>query len=348
MIIGLTGTLGAGKTTFVDVLKALGFGHYSVRGFLSEELERRGLPVTRKNMVNVANELRKKFGSGYIAEQLYERARKHGGDCVLESIRTLGEVDALKARDEFFLIGVDADRKERYKRIKERNSETDKISFEDFVAQEEREMHSDDPNKQNIRACMDRADYFFYTDYDRTEKSIEAFTTGKWSFIGLINDPRRRPSDGEVFMRQAYEWGQRSTCLRRRVGAVISLETIQISQGYNGAVRNARHCDEVGCIRQQRNIPSGQMAELCRGAHAEQNAVINAGRSGRSVIGATMYCTNFPCNFCAKDIVQSGIKLLLYWQAYNDELAETTLREGKVEAKPFSGVVPTSYSRFWD
>ncbi|MDR0969746.1 MAG: AAA family ATPase [Lentimicrobiaceae bacterium] len=161
-VIGITGTLGAGKGTIVDYLvQQKGFIHFSARGFLIEEIERRGLKVDRDSMTTVANELRHSHSPSYIIDQLYERAIKTGKPAVIESIRTFGEITSLRQKGHFLLLAVDADPKIRYKRIAERASETDKISFETFIANEKREMTSDDPNKQNLERCIREADYLF-------------------------------------------------------------------------------------------------------------------------------------------------------------------------------------------
>lgn len=158
-IIGITGTLGAGKGTVVDYLKTKGFAHYSAREFITREIERRRLPVVRDNMVVVANDLRTTHSPSYIIESLYGEAAHSGTDAVIESIRTEGEAQALRARGNFYLLSVDAYPQLRYDRILLRGSETDKISFEKFLADEALEMHATDPNKQNLARCIELADY---------------------------------------------------------------------------------------------------------------------------------------------------------------------------------------------
>jgi dephospho-CoA kinase len=161
-IIGITGTLGAGKGTIVEyLLSGKGFVHYSVRAFLTEEIEKRKMPVDRNSMVEVANELRTRYGPAYIVEQLYHKACESGRNCVIESLRTPGEVELLRKKGNFFLFAVDADPQIRYERIIIRNSETDQISFNTFLENEQREMLSTDPNHQNIQRCMEMADYLF-------------------------------------------------------------------------------------------------------------------------------------------------------------------------------------------
>jgi dephospho-CoA kinase len=165
IIIGITGTLGAGKGTIVDYLvQEKGFVHFSVRGFITEEINRQGLPVNRDNMVFVANKLRADNSPSWIIDQLYEQALLTGKKCIIESIRTPGEVESLREKGNFLLFAVDADPMLRYDRIVMRNSETDRISFVTFVENEEREMQSNDPNKQNIGKCIGQADYIFYNN----------------------------------------------------------------------------------------------------------------------------------------------------------------------------------------
>ncbi len=164
-VVGITGTLGAGKGTIVDYLvKNRGFNHFSVRAYLSEEILRQQKPVNRDSMVEVANKLRADNGSSYIIERLYDQALQSGGNCVIESIRTPGEIAALRDKEGFILLAVDADQPIRYARIKMRNSETDRISFDTFIENEAREMHSGDPNKQNLSECIRQADHTIYNN----------------------------------------------------------------------------------------------------------------------------------------------------------------------------------------
>jgi dephospho-CoA kinase len=136
IIIGITGTIGAGKGTIVDYL------------------------VKNKNMVLVANDLREKYGSSYVAEELLKMAQESDKNCVLESLRTAGEIETLRKKGKFYLFAVDAERKTRYDRIQKRaNAQSDNVSFEKFSEQEETEMKSDDPNKQNLSKCISMADY---------------------------------------------------------------------------------------------------------------------------------------------------------------------------------------------
>lgn len=163
IILGITGTLGAGKGTVAEYLKEKGFNHYSVREFLTEEIVKRGMPVNRDSMVAVANELRQKNGSSYILDQLYAQAQAQGKDAVIESIRTVGEVQELRKKG-MLLLSVDADPHVRYSRVQFRKTETDHISFETFMEHELRESEGDDPGKQNLRHTVKLADYHVTND----------------------------------------------------------------------------------------------------------------------------------------------------------------------------------------
>ncbi|MFW5793345.1 MAG: AAA family ATPase [Bacteroidota bacterium] len=160
IVIGITGTLGAGKGTVVNYLvNEKGFTHYSVRGLLTEKLHEAGKTVNRDSLTNLANKLRAGNSPAYLIELLYEKAVENGKNCIIESIRTPGEIELLRKKPNFFLLAVDADPKIRYQRIVLRNSETDNISYETFLANEKREMQSNDPNKQNLSACIKQADF---------------------------------------------------------------------------------------------------------------------------------------------------------------------------------------------
>ncbi|MBK9291722.1 MAG: AAA family ATPase [Bacteroidetes bacterium] len=160
MIIGITGTLGAGKGTIVDYLvHNKGFKHYSVRAYLIDALDRLGLPKNRDTMTHLANELRAQYGPSYIVDELFGQASLAGGPAIIESIRTPGEILSLRNKGNFVLLAVDADPKLRFDRITQRASETDAVDYKTFLANEAREMQSADPNHQNLAECIRQADY---------------------------------------------------------------------------------------------------------------------------------------------------------------------------------------------
>ncbi|MCH3978426.1 MAG: dCMP deaminase family protein [Candidatus Methanomethylophilus sp.] len=146
-----------------------------------------------------------------------------------------------------------------------------------------------------------------------------------------------RPSPDRYFMDMAELVATRSTCLRRHVGAVIVKDKHVLSTGYNGAPRGARHCEETGCLRIELNVPSGTRHELCRGVHAEQNAVAQAAYFGTSVKGATIYTTTFPCSLCAKILVNAGIAEIVYDEGYMDDLSKEILSETQMKIRRVEG-----------
>lgn len=167
LVIGITGTLGAGKGTLVEYLtEHKGFAHFSVRDFLVAELHKRSLEVNRDTMTRLANELRAHHSPSYIIDQLYQQAKNLGKNSVIESIRTPGEITSLRAKGDFYLFAVDADPKVRYERISLRKSATDNIDFDTFLANEKREMTATDPNKQNLSKCIEEADFVFDNNGD--------------------------------------------------------------------------------------------------------------------------------------------------------------------------------------
>ena len=123
---------------------------------------------------------------------------------------------------------------------------------------------------------------------------------------------------------------KRSTCMRRQVGAILVKDKRILSTGYNGAPSGVDHCLDVGCLREQKNIPSGERHELCRGSHAEQNAIVQAAAYGTSIKDAVLFCTNLPCSICIKMIINAGIKSIFYEEGYPDSLSEKLMKEAGI------------------
>ncbi|MBN2483398.1 MAG: cytidine/deoxycytidylate deaminase family protein [Candidatus Omnitrophica bacterium] len=148
---------------------------------------------------------------------------------------------------------------------------------------------------------------------------------------------RKRPDWEQYFMKAADLVSERSTCLRRQVGAVLVKDKRILATGYNGAPSGVSHCEVSGCLRQKLKVPSGQRHELCRGLHAEQNVLLQAALHGVSVKGSVLYVTCVPCSICAKMIINAGIKEVFYKDSYPDEMAESFLKEAKVKLKKYKG-----------
>ena len=309
MIIGITGTLAAGKGTIVEFLKNKGFKHYSVRDYLIKEINERGLEVSRNSMVSVANELRENNSSSYIAEQLYLMAKEEGKNCIIESLRTPGEIFSLKNKEEFYLFSVDANKRLRYERAILRESKTDQISFEEFVDNEEREMTSTDPNKQNLKQCIELSDFAFDNNGSieelcrQVQLVLEQITEKKQSkYLGR----KDYLSWDEYFMGIAILSSQRSKDPSTQVGACIVDENNKVvGTGYNGAPRGIK--DEDFPWERKGDFLETKYAYVC---HAELNAILNSTKE--SLKNCSMYVGLSPCNECAKAIIQAGIKKVVY------------------------------------
>lgn len=147
----------------------------------------------------------------------------------------------------------------------------------------------------------------------------------------MNSEPDNRPSWETYFMDIAFLVAKRSTCTRRAVGAVIVKDKRILSSGYNGAPSGVRHCIETGCLREELKVPSGERHELCRGIHAEQNAIIQAAYHGVSIKEATLFCTNLPCSICAKMIINAGIITIYYASGYADQMSSDMMQEAGVD-----------------
>ena len=142
-----------------------------------------------------------------------------------------------------------------------------------------------------------------------------------------------RPDWDDYFMEIAYVVAKRSTCLRRQIGALLVKDRHILATGYNGAPRGLAHCGEVGCLREQLGVPSGERHELCRGLHAEQNTIIQAAVQGICVAGSTLYCTASPCSLCAKMLINAGVERVVFDGVYPDERAMAYSEEAGVRVE---------------
>ncbi|MCM1532596.1 MAG: deaminase [Bacteroides sp.] len=308
LIIGITGTLGAGKGTVVEYLREKHrFAYFSVRDFLREEVRRRGLEPNRDSLTEVANDLRAKHSPSYIVDELYKRAAASGQNAIIESIRAVGEVESLRQKGNFRLWAVDAEPKTRYKRIVLRGSETDHIDFDTFLSNEKRELDNADPNKQNLKACMAMADATLRNDGNMEE--LRRQIDGLLEPFSNTEEEYRRPSWDEYFMDLCHSVALRATCNRGRSGCVIVKDKQILVTGYVGSPSHLPHCDEVGHLFRKTLHEDGSVTTHCvRTVHAEQNAICQAARRGVALEGSTLYCTMTPCRTCAMLIINCGIK----------------------------------------
>lgn len=146
---------------------------------------------------------------------------------------------------------------------------------------------------------------------------------------------KSRPEWDAYFLAMAIVASTRSTCIRRRIGAVLVLDNRILATGYNGSPSGTRHCVDIGCLRQQLNVPSGSRHEICRGSHAEMNAIAQAAASGTKVHGGTIYTTHEPCSICSKLLINSGCVRAVYLYPYPDELSRILRDEAGLLSETF-------------
>lgn len=151
-----------------------------------------------------------------------------------------------------------------------------------------------------------------------------------------------RLSWDDYFLKITQDVSERATCVKRKVGAIVVKENRILSTGYNGAPKGFVHCSGETCLRKKYNVPSGQRHELCRGLHAEQNAIIQAAWHGVKIEGGTLYCTYQPCVICVKMMINAGIVKLVYAGGYPDELARDMLKESRLEVVRYEGRISGS------
>ncbi len=322
MIIGLTGTNGAGKTEVSQYLVSRGFEYHSLSDEIREEIRRREVEITRDMLIAVGNELRSRFGTGVLAERVLARLGRDR-NYVVDSIRNPAEVEVLRRRKDFLLMAIDAAQAVRFERSKLRGREYAAQTLEQFIQEEEREMQSEDPASQQLVATRRMADRTIIND-----ASIADLHRELGEMLPALMSNFDRPDWDEYFLNIAKVVASRSNCIKRKVAAIIVRDRRVIATGYNGTPRGARNCNEGGCPRCNSLAMSGTSLEECLCCHGEENAITQAAYHGTSLKGATLYTTFAPCLLCTKMIINSGIVEVVYNQDYplNDR-ALTLLQE---------------------
>jgi len=325
--IGLTGYMGSGKGEVAKLLQKRGYKYVSLSDMVREEATKRGLPHTRENLQNVGNDLREKGGAGVLGAKVRTLVgQEPESSWVIDGIRNPGEAEELKKLPDLQVVGVSAAPEILVQRVLERNRGGTVLKREAILERLEREKGiGEPPEGQQVKKCLEDVDYFILNEgtLEDLEQKFEHFLR-----LGTGED---RPTFDEIFMEIAYTWAKRATCLRRKVGAVIAKDKQQLTAGYNGAPRGVPHCAELGgCLREKLGIPSGQRHEICRGTHAEQNAITQAAKFGISIEGSTLYCNTFPCVICTKMILNAGIDTVVYDSDYDDPLSKEILAQQNV------------------
>lgn len=325
MIIGLTGYLGSGKDTVAEHLIKQGFKHLSLSDILREELRSRGLEVTRKNLQEIGNDLRTRFGTGYLAQRALMMTNE-GEDWIISSIGTTGEVEALQKHPQFTLVFVDAPQRQRYQRLVKRDREKESKTFKEFKKNETMENTGGGAHYRNFEATKKMANIIINNDgtIAQLHKKVDK---------ALASIKNKRPSWDEYFLGIMQAVRERGTCDRGKTGCIIVKDNRILTTGYVGSPMGLPHCDEVGHLIHSVLNEDGTVSQHCvRTVHAEQNAIAQAARYGIRIDGATMYCYMEPCFVCAKIIINAGIKRVVAAKAYHRaKLSREFLKQAGVE-----------------
>ncbi len=328
MIIGLTGKNCSGKGEAARFLMDAGYQYFSLSDEVREELERRNKEITRDSLTVTANQLRNEYGGGILAERVLQKLDPTA-HAVIDSIRNPFEVEALRRRDGFYLISVEADPKVRFERIRARKREQDPHTYDEFLEVEAREAQSDDPAGQQLNRSAEMADAVVENNgtLDELHDQIR-------QVINALAMNTKRPDWDHYFMDIAKVVSLRGNCIKRKVAAVVVKDRRIISTGYNGTPRGVTNCNEGGCPRCNRFGASGVDLGECLCSHAEENAIVQAAYHGVSIKGATLYTTYSPCLICTKMILNSGIAEVVFSKAYAlDEVARQLLSEAGIAVR---------------
>ncbi|HEX4999379.1 MAG TPA: deaminase [Terriglobia bacterium] len=305
MLIGLTGRNASGKGEVARCLEAKGFHYHSLSDVIREEVRSQGKELTRENLIATGNELRRRFGPAVLAERVLERLPE-GAHGVIDSIRNPSEVMALRKTKSFRLIRIEAPVDLRFERAKTRQREKEAVSLERFIELETIEL-SGDTASQNLLAVEALADETL--DNSGTLDELRARVD---TLAARLLSRVPRPDWDRYFMDIATVVASRSNCMKRHVAAIIVRDKRVISTGYNGTPRGTRNCNEGGCPRCNNMAASGTQLDECLCSHGEENAIVQASYHGVSVKDAVIYSTFAPCLMCAKMIINSGIREVVF------------------------------------
>ena len=328
MIIGLTGKNGSGKGEVAAFLRDKGFEYYSLSDVIREELQSKGIPLTRETLILAGNELRQRYGADVLARLTLKKIDPNR-NYVVDSIRNPAEVLALRSAGDFVLLSVDASPEIRFDRIRQRGREQDPQTLEDFLLLEEAEKQSDSEHKQSIEDCQTMADATMIND-----GSLEDLHRKVTEIVGKLLQQSKRPDWDQYFMSIAQVVASRSNCVKRKVAAVVVKDRRIISTGYNGTPRGTRNCNEGGCPRCNQLAKSGTSLEECFCSHGEENAITQAAYHGTSLKSSALYSTFSPCLLCTKMIINAGISEVIYNHDYPlGETARNLLQEAGITVR---------------
>lgn len=320
MIVGLTGTKAGGKGSVADILKAHGYEYSSTSDRVREEAVARGIAdYTIRQLQDIGNELREKFGVAVLAKRSLEKLS--GKNAIIDGIRNPGEIEELRKTGNFILIGVDAPLQDRFKRLIERARESDPKDWNSFLEMDKRDKGLNEAESgQQVAKCLMMADFKIMNNGsigELNEKVEQVLEKIKLKASATKQENYKRPSWDEYFLEISRTVAKRGTCDRGRSGCVIVKNKQILVTGYVGAPKGLPHCDEVG-HQLETTIHEDRVArEHCvRTTHAEQNAICQAAKLGIPIEGATLYCKMVPCTVCAKMIINSGIRRVVCEKGY--------------------------------
>jgi dCMP deaminase len=330
MIIGLTGTSNAGKGEIVNILKQKGFTYYSCSDYLREELRKQGKEITIPNLAGLGNSIREQYGNSEITKRLLQEIKEE--NAIVDSLRHPDEINELKKCGKFILIGIDANIGIRYERLKQRNRNEDRLSFQEFIIEEEKQKTNSGSTMQ-LSKCLELADFKIENNgtLEELNKKLEEV------FEEPTKEKHTRPSWDEYFMEIARTIAKRATCDRGRSGCVIAKDKQLLVTGYVGSPKGLPHCDDIGHQFKKTIHEDGHTTNHCvRTVHAEQNAICQAAKLGVSLNGATLYCKMTPCRVCAMLIINAGIKKVVCEKKYRGgEESEEMFKQAGIQIEFF-------------
>lgn len=372
IVIGLTGSFGSGCGEAAKYFEKKGFAVYSLTDIIREEINKKGINNPKRNdFQNIGDELRKKHGNDYLAKCVYKKidSKKHN-NILIKSIRNHYEVKFFeeKFQSNFYLINIDAPKDIRYERVK-----NEYTSLNDFERDDERDSGENQPEYgQHVKRCVDLAGIIINNldDLNKFHKKLEEYTNI------ILRKGREKPTQLEINMSHAFRCSLNSTCLKRKVGAVIIGNGGILASGYNSTpfINNKEisipSCSDLGycyrdiyrkCLKDDCDAPVTftfdsclicknpvikeqkesliKHLDLCRAIHAEERAILQiAKRGGVSFKNTCLYTTTFPCILCAKKIVEVGISEVVYIDPYPYSESKILMEKAGVNIKKFEGV----------
>lgn len=365
LVLGLTGSIGSGCGEATTHLEDRKFRKYSLTGRIWEYAKENGLKIDgRRDLQDLGDKLRKEHGEDYLAKCVYDKINWEDSKIVIKSIRNDHEAIFLKNRiKNFFLINIDAPTEIRLRRLISQDVYKDE---DDFYRDDERDTGEDQPAfGQHVRKCVDQADIVINNDSSKKE-----FYEKIDKCIYLIENPKEEPpTQMELNMAHAYRCSLNSTCLNRKVGAVIVNGNQIIASGYNDTPHNVKSCrflqycfrkDYLKCLKmacdenvsivkdvcsaghvvdkEQKEVLKKHL-DLCQAIHAEERAILQVAKlGGQSLKDSVLYSTTFPCLLCAKKIIEVGVKEVVYLDPYPYSRAYEILKGAEVKLTKFLGV----------